>query len=43
MLTKYKLKKDDIKYFVHYGPNIKKKFKHRHMHRKDQKCTKLEY
>lgn len=25
MLTKYKLKKDDIKYFVHYGPNIKKK------------------
>ena len=44
MLTKYKLKKDDIKYFVHYGPNIKKKkFKHRHMHRKDRKCTKLEY
>ena len=24
MLTKYKLKKDDIKYFVHYGHNIKK-------------------
>ena len=22
MLTKYKLKKEDIKYFVHYGPNI---------------------